>query len=155
IGGPSAGKAVPVLVADLKRSERDAYNAIIYLGLLGEHGKDALPALRGAGSVGAGSAPMAIWAIEPTKQFPWQMGYAADRDCDLWFFGTFVDFLGPRASEAAQALVRAGLNGSAGDRIPTYALYLLDQQEKIAIPMLLNGITSPSAQVRKRAVGLI
>ncbi len=155
IGGPTAAKAIPVLVADLKSTERNAYNAIVYLGLLGEHGKDALPALRGAGSVGAGSAPMAIWAIEPTKQFPWQMGYGEDRDCDLWFFGTFVDFLGPRAPEAAQALVSAGLKGSAGDRIPNYAFYLLNQQEKIVIPLLLDGTTSSSAQVRKRAVALM
>lgn len=154
IGGPMAAKAIPVLAADLKSDDRKAYDAIIYLGLLGEHGKDALPALRDAISFCGGMAAMSIWAIEPTKQFPWQLGYAdVDRDCDLWFFAMYVDFLGPRASEAARALVNAGLK-STGDRVPSYALYLLDQQDKVAIPLLLEGCSNSDPQVRKRAVTL-
>src|SRR5207248_5578599 len=97
IGTAGAKPVVPVLVEHLKRAPRgrELYQLTWLLGLLGPVATDALPDLAAARWRDNELASMAMWAIAPCDKFPWQLGYTADRACDLWLFADYIERMGP------------------------------------------------------------
>jgi HEAT repeats len=149
IGGPGARPVVPFLVKRLEAAPRgrELYQLTWMLGLLGPVAKDATPALARARWRDNELASMAMWAVAPEEGFPWQLGYRADRDCDLWLFADYIQRMGPRADGAAVALVDALLDGTAG-RVPSWGYHLLVARSAAALPRLTQAVNDPARRSR-------
>jgi HEAT repeat protein len=93
---------------------------------------------------------MAVWAIVPEEVYPWQIGYRADRPCDLWLFADYIERMGARATPAAEALAKRILEGNAG-RVPSWGYHLLKARPEAALPVLRKGLEDADAGVRGRA----
>ena len=140
IGTPGAKPVVPFLVERLKRAPRgrELYQLTWLLGLLGPVAADALPDLAVARWRDNELASMAMWAIAPCDKFPWQLGYTADRACDLWLFADYIERMGPeRTNPAALALVDAMLNDRAW-RVPSWGYHLLISRKEVTVPALMD-----------------
>ncbi len=75
IGGDEAGPAVDFILQQLPRaSERDGYNSVVYLGLLGPAARAALPALEQLRIKNRALPGLAMWAIDPENHLPWSGG---------------------------------------------------------------------------------
>ena len=152
IGGEGARAVVPFLIDRTEKAprSRELYQLTWLLGLLGPLATDAIPALEEAQSRDNELAAMAVWAITPEQRFPWQIGYRADRPCDLWLFADYIDRMGDRATPAAAALATKILSGTAGS-VPSWGYHLLTARPEAAKPILDKGVQDPRPQVRRRA----
>jgi HEAT repeat protein len=152
IGGDGARPAVPFLIDRTQKAprSRELYQLTWLLGLLGPVARDALPALAVARHRDNELASMAMWAIAPEEQFPWQLGYIADRPCDLWLFADYIDRMGDRATPAAAALANRILDGTAG-RVPTWGYHLLKARRDTVLPILNKALENPNPVSRRRA----
>ncbi len=151
IGGEGARPVVPFLIRRTEAAPRgrELYQLTWLLGLLGPVAKDALPVLREAQNRDNELAAMAIWAIAPEDQFPWQIGYRADRDCDLWLFADYIQRMGPaRTKGSALALVDGILHNRAGP-VPSWGYYLLSARAEVTVPALVEALeNAPASQKR-------
>jgi HEAT repeat protein len=151
IGGEGARPVVPFLIRRTEAAPRgrELYQLTWLLGLLGPVAKDALPVLREAQNRDNELAAMAIWAIAPEDQFPWQLGYGADRDCDLWLFADYIERMGPaRTKGSALALVDGMLKNRAG-RVPSWGYHLLRARAEVTVPALVQALKdAPPTQKR-------
>lgn len=157
IGGKDAKPVVPFLIARLEKAPRgrELYQLTWLLGLLGPVADEAVPELQAARFRDNELATMAIWAIRPREKFPWQLGYWADRDCDLWLFADYIDRMGPeRTKDAALDLTDALLNGRAG-RVPTWGYHLLTARSEATVPALAEALKNGPPQQKLRAVKLL
>jgi HEAT repeat protein len=152
IGGPGARPAVPFLIDRTNKAprSRELYQLTWLLGLLGPIARDALPALGLARQRDNELASMAMWAIAPDEQFPWELGYYADRPCDLWLFADYIDRMGERATPAAAALANRIIDGTAG-RVPSWGYHLLKARRETAVPILNKALDNPNPAIRRRA----
>jgi HEAT repeat protein len=152
IGGEGARPAAAFLIARTERAprSRELYQLTWLLGLLGPVARDALPALADARMRDNELASMAMWAINPAEEFPWQLGYRADRPCDLWLFADYIDRMGDRATPAAAALANRILDGTAG-HVPSWGYHLLKARPQTTLPILKKGLESENPATRRRA----
>jgi HEAT repeat protein len=152
IGGEGARPVVPFLVSRTERAPRgrELYQLTWLLGLMGPVAKDAVPVLRDAQERDNELASMAVWAILPEEVYPWQIGYRADRPCDLWLFADYIERMGERATPAAGVLAKRILEGTAG-RVPSWGYHLMRARPEAAVPVLRKGLESGDAGVRARA----
>lgn len=157
IGGKEAKPVVPFLIARLEKAPRgrELYQLTWLLGLLGPVADKAVPELEAARFRDNELATMAIWAIRPRERFPWQLGYWADRDCDLWLFADYIDRMGPeRTKGAALDLMESLVNGRAG-RVPSWGYHLLAARAEVVVPALLEVLKDGPASKKGRAVKLL
>jgi hypothetical protein len=148
---------VPFLIAHLQKAPRgrELYQLTWLLGLLGPVADEAVPELQAARFRDNELATMAIWAIRPEEKFPWQLGYWADRDCDLWLFADYIDRMGPqRTKGAALDLMDALVNGRAG-RVPSWGYHLLAARSEVVVPALMALVKDAPARRKLRAVKLL
>ena len=152
IGGEGAAPVVPFLMQKTARAprSRELYQLTWLLGLLGPVAKDAVPTLRHAQNRDNELAAMAIWAVAPEDQYPWQIGYHWNRPCDQWLFADYIDRRGDRATHAAATLANRILQDTAG-RIPPWGYHLLKARPQAALPILKKGLEHEDARVRHRA----
>jgi HEAT repeat protein len=152
IGGEGAAPVVPFLMQKTARAprSRELYQLTWLLGLLGPVAKDAIPTLRHAQNRDNELAAMAIWAVAPEDQYPWQIGYHWNRPCDQWLFADYIDRMGDRATPAAATLARRVLQDTAG-RVPPWGYHLLKARPQAALPILKKGLEHEDARVRHRA----
>ena len=73
---------------------------------------------------------------------PWQLGYHADRPCDLWLFADYIERMGARADGAAVALAEKIVKGKAG-RVPSWGYHLLVARADAAV----SALPAPSTKV--------
>ncbi len=157
IGGKDAKPVVPFLIARLVKAPRgrELYQLTWLLGLLGPVADEAVPELEAARFRDNELATMAIWAIRPREKFPWQLGYWADRDCDLWLFADYIDRMGPeRTKDPALDLMESLVNGRAG-RVPSWGYYLLAARAEVVVPALMEVLKDGSVSKKGRAVKLL
>jgi hypothetical protein len=157
IGGKQAKPVVPFLIARLEKAPRgrELYQLTWLLGMLGPVADDAVPELEAARFRDNELATMAIWAIRPREKFPWQLGYWADRDCDLWLFADYIDRMGPeRTKDAALDLMDALLNSRAG-RVPSWGYHLLAARAEVTVPALADVLKNGPPSQKLRAVKLL
>ena len=159
IGTEGAKPVVPFLVQRLNRAPRgrELYQLTWLLGILGPIAKDALPDLANARWRDNELATIAMWAIAPCDKFPWQLGYTADRACDLWLFADYIQRMGPaRTNPAALALVDAILNDRAG-RVPSWGHHLLIARKEVALPALIDALNNapPKRQIAAKTLARI
>jgi HEAT repeat protein len=152
IGGDGARPVVPFLVQKTARAprSRELYQLTWLLGLLGPVANDAIPTLHHAQNRDNELAAMAIWAVAPQEQYPWQIGYHWNRPCDQWLFADYIDRMGDRATPAAATLASRILDGTAG-RVPPWGYHLLKARPQAALPILKKGLEHEDARVRHRA----
>ena len=152
IGGDEARPVVPFLISRTERAPRgrELYQLTWLLGLMGPVAKDAVPVLRDAQERDNELASMAAWAILPEEVYPWQIGYRADRPCDLWLFADYIERMGERATPAAGALAKRILEGTAG-RVPSWGYHLLRARREAAEAVLRKGLENEDAGVRDTA----
>jgi HEAT repeat protein len=154
IGGEGARPVVPFLIKRLEVAPRgrELYQLTWLLGLLGPVAREALPALAEARARDNELASMAMWAVTPEAAMPWQLGYRADRDCDLWLFADYIERMGERSGGAAVAMAEKVVNGRAG-RVPSWGYHLLVARADAAVPVLVAVAREGSAGARRmRAV---
>jgi HEAT repeat protein len=151
IGGEGARPVVPFLIrrTEVAPRGRELYQLTWLLGLLGPVAKEAVPALREAQGRDNELVTMALWAISPEDQFPWQLGYRADRPCDLWLFADYIERMGPaRTKGAALALVDQILHNRSG-RVPSWGYHLLRARAEVTVPVLIDALkNAPATQKR-------
>jgi HEAT repeat protein len=153
IGGDGARPVVPFLIRRTEAAPRgrELYQLTWLLGLLGPVARDAIPALTDAAHRDNELATMAIWAIAPEDKFPWQIGYRADRPCDLWLFADYIERMGPaRTRGAALALLDRLLHDRAG-RVPSWGYHLLAVHADLTLPALRDAALHAPATQRDRA----
>src|SRR4029078_11565728 len=110
------------------------YELTVLLGVLGSVADEAVPALETARFRDNELATMAIWAIRPREKFPWQLGYWADRDCDLWLFADSIGRMGAELTkDAAVDVMESLVNGRAG-RVPSWGYHLLAARAEVVVP---------------------
>jgi hypothetical protein len=80
---------------------------------------------------------------------PWQLGYRADRDCDLWLFADYIERMGERSRGAAVAMAEKVVNGRAG-RVPSWGYHLLVARADAAVPVLVAVARDGSAAGARR-----
>jgi len=146
IGGEGARPVVPFLIRRLEVAPRgrELYQLTWLAGLLGPVARDALPALAEARERDTELASIAMWAVDPEAAMPWQLGYTADRDCDLWLFADYIERMGARADGAAVAMAEKMANGRAG-RAPSWGYHLLVARADSAVPVLVAAARDESA----------
>ena len=157
IGGKDARPVVPFLIARLTKAPRgrELYQLTWLLGLLGPVADDAVPELQAARFRDNELATMAIWAIRPREKFPWQLGYWADRDCDLWLFADYIDRMGPeRTRDAALDLMDSLLNNRAG-HVPSWGYHLLAARAEVVVPALADVLRDGPPTQKLKAVKLL
>jgi hypothetical protein len=156
IGGEGARPVVPFLVRRLEVAPRgrELYQLTWLLGLLGPVAREALPALAEARERDTELAAMAMWAVAPEEAMPWQLGYTADRPCDLWLFADYIERMGARADGAAVALAEKVVKGRAG-RVPSWGYHLLAARVDAAGPVLVRAVKGGSREERGRAVAAL
>jgi hypothetical protein len=157
IGGDGAKPVVKFLLPRLEQARRgrELYQLTWLLGLLGPVADEAVPALQDACGRDRELASMAIWAIRPEDKFPWQLGYWADRDCDLWLFADYIQRMGPRRTNgAALALADAIVNGRAG-RVPSWGYHLVAARSDVTLPALTEIARSGPPAAQRRATALL
>jgi HEAT repeat protein len=157
IGGPNAKPVVPFLIARLNKAPRgrELYQLTWLLGLLGPVADEAVDPLETARIRDNELATMAIWAIRPREKFPWELGYRADRDCDLWLFADYIDRMGEDRTKApALDLMDAFLNNRTG-WVPTWGFHLLAARAEFTVPPLIEYLKSAPATQKVRAAKLL
>ena len=152
IGGDGAAPVVPFLMKKTAKAprSRELYQLTWLLGLLGPVAREAIPTLRHAQNRDNELASMAVWAVAPEDQYPWQIGYNWNRPCDQWLFADYIDRMGERATPAAATLARRVLDGTAG-RVPPWGYHLLKARPDAALPILKKGLEHEDPRVRQRA----
>jgi hypothetical protein len=153
IGGTEAGPAVDYLLTEIPTARgRDLFDISVYLGLLGPVAERAMPALQEARSRDRELCSMALWAVAPEKQFPWQWGYTADRDIDRWLFEAYIREMGDRVRPSAVALAQRVVAGTAG-RVPKWGYQLLADFPGETLEILTESLDdSVDAAVRLRVI---
>lgn len=157
IGGPGSKAAVPVLVKALSGSERDHYNATLYLSALGPEAKDSIPALKKGYSHSEDLRVLALWSIDPQNGVQGYLlhGLATDRACDQWFIASHFQMMGARRKDAALSVAEALLDGRLNTLAPWAVDLILRGQAEVTVPLLAAGLNKKDAAVRARAAAAL
>ena len=158
IGTEGAQPAVDFMIKALpKATEVDGYNMMIYLAMLGPAAKDAVPAIQRAWIKNPVLPTATLWAIEPTKQFPWQssrrfgsfVGGEGPEFARL-IYESYVRELGERLAPAAKVLSQKILDGNAGD-IPAWGYKILAADVPGTLAILTPKLADEDLITRERA----
>jgi hypothetical protein len=141
---------------------------MIYLALLGPVARDAAPAIRAAPIKNPVLPTATLWAIEPDKEFPWNvrsggpfggragppgMGGDAGPDFARFIYESYVRELGDRLRPAAKVLAARILAGTAGD-VPNWGYKILSCSPEAAeqsLAALTPALAGPELAARQRA----
>ncbi|MFI5378334.1 MAG: HEAT repeat domain-containing protein [Tepidisphaerales bacterium] len=157
IGGSDAAPAVDYMLKALPNcSERDGYNMMIYLALLGPVARPAVPALEKLGSKNPAIRLFALWTIEPERRVPWQSNelfliILREHNFQRYLFEAFLCELGDRARPAARTLARKLVAGSAG-QAPSWGYRIFLHFPADSIEVFCEGLQDPDAATRERAL---
>jgi|GEM_PF-1186558 len=154
IGSEQARPAVDFIIRQLPRAtDQEAYNMMIYLGLLGPVARDALPAVRSSRVRHPALKPATIWAIDPAAGLPWldpaYFGRYTDLGVVRYIFQAYVSELGPRLQPAAMLLARKIIEGTAGN-VPPWGYALLGQCAGDVVPILSAALADADRACRER-----
>jgi len=177
IGGDGATPAVKFMIKALPgATEIDGYNMMIYLSLLGPVAKDAIPAVQSGGVRNPVLPSATLWAIQPTKGFPWQGGWQSmggpggfgggrgpgggmgggpgGGDIFKFIYESYIEELGYRLRPSAKMLAQEIIDGTAG-AVPDWGYKILACGGDETVGVLAGHLTDDKLATRERAaVGL-
>jgi hypothetical protein len=167
IGGNDAEPAVDYLLNVLMNpSDKDGYNSVVYLALLGPVAKKAMPTLETLRIRNSALPGLARWAIEPDKRLPWSASTAGggrgfgrgggnpgmrEQNWQRYLFDCLLDEIGDRAKPSAALLAARLLDGTAGN-VPSWGYRLLTTFPDEALHAFLPALDADDAALRSRAI---
>jgi len=152
IGGPDAAPAVQFMIKQLpEASEADGYNMLIYLSLLGQVARDALPAVRNSRIRNPMLRQTTAWAIEPTSELPTaNLPDFGDVDFAQYLMEAYIRELGDNLKPAALTLASKIMAGKAG-HVPAWGYKLLARFPDDSLAILTPGLADNKLFMRERA----
>jgi len=175
IGGPESHPAVEFMINALpKATEVQGYNMMIYFSLLGPDAIDAKETIQSTRIKNPVLPSSTVWALAPDKQFPWQggggsggfgMGRGAPgggpggrgpgggggpADIGTLIYESYVRELGPRLHNAAVALAREIVAGTAG-KVPDWGYRMLSCGSTDVLAILMPHLADKDQTLRERA----
>jgi HEAT repeat protein len=157
IGGEMASPAVDYMVKALPGcNERDGYNMMIYLALLGPVAKPAAPALQGLAFKNPALRLFALWAIEPDKHIPWVsnelfLRMFPEHNFQRYLFEAFLCELGDRVRPAARTLAARLIEETAG-QTPTWGYRIFVHFPEEAMEIFCKALNDRDSARRQRAL---
>ncbi len=171
IGGDGAHPAVNFIIKALPgATEVDGYNMMIYLSLLGPVAKDAIPTIQSSPIKNPVLPSATLWAIQPTKGFPWQggwmgmgggpggrgggpgggMGGGGPGDIFRFIYESYAEELGYRLRPSAKMLAQEIIAGTAGN-VPDWGYKILACGDGETVDVLVPHLSDDKLATRERA----
>jgi HEAT repeat protein len=152
IGGKEALPAAQYIADHIaKASEVEAYNMVIFLGLLGPVARDPATKIKSVPIVNPVLPQATNWAMNAEAMFPWENGMnAMFGDVGNFIYSAYVMELGERLKPLALKLAPKLIDGTAGT-IPDWGYRVLNAAPEESVSLLAPHLTDSNKALRERA----